>query len=350
MAEQPHNNDNSWEGDSLLGEFLKKSEQAKKSAQEEFGNDQSFVQAIENERTKMQSGIDLDDSGNLIRGLDDENDEKSDFEALDYPFLKLYGGENGTFELIEKGKKKVKKITDDRYPLPLDTDIVKLNAYRISTGGDWEKVTSIGNFVINATRVEFANCYDLEKLPPMNAVQSLDISYCYELRFLDPLTRVKELKINHSSIQFLPKSLAVSEIKLNKCMGLQYIHPAIPIDSISGMKEKEIKACKIRYMLSEHVSDQEKSLYPIMEKNILINNPKLRTLPACFNGPNITLEKCDKLEFIHPSINPKKIKGMSEKDIYHCQMMYLFKKMRDDDPSFDLWFQQVKKNFSRTRE
>jgi DNA gyrase/topoisomerase IV subunit B len=81
-----------------------------------------------------------------------------------------------------------------------------------------------------------------------------------------------------------------------------------------------------------------------------INNPELRTLPECFNRPNIILENCEKLEFIHPSIEAKKVKGMAPKDIYHCQMMYLFKKMNENDPSFDFWFNQVKKNLGRARE
>jgi hypothetical protein len=324
-------------------------DQDSKSKEENYGDDQAFAQAIEGERVKEWSVLDLDGSASLIQGLDCENEE-DDFEALNYPFLKVYAGERGTFELKEKGKRNVKKITEDKYPLPLDTDIVKINAYRVVAGGDWEKVTNVGDFVINATRVEFENCCDLERLPPMNTVQKLEVGCCFELRYFDPLTRVNELEIKYSGIQFLPKSLATAKITLDNCPGLQYIHPAIPIASISGMKDIEIKVCKMRYMLSEHVSDLEKRLYPITEKNILINNPKLRILPECFNRTNVILEDCHSLEFIHPSIDPKKVKGMDPKDIYHCQMMYLFKKMNDDDPSFNMLFKRVKDRYNRTRE
>lgn len=337
---------NSQEDNDLLAEMLKKNEENKRKEKNE--SEQRFISEISSDRQKPSYADDLDGSADLIQGLMCEDEKEDDLD--DYPHFKMYAGENGTFELCEKGEKKVKKITETEYPLPLDTDITKINAYRIATRGDWSEIKDAGSFIINATLVEFENCYDLEKLPPMNTVQALKVKYCYELRSFDPKTRVRYLEIAHSGIQFLPKSLSAAKIKIESCGGLKYIHPAIPVSAISGMDEKEIRACKMRYMLSEHVSDTEKQLYPIEEKNVLINNPELRILPECFNRPNITLEGCDKLEFIHPSINPKKIKGMSPKDIYHCQMMYLFKKMNDNDPSFDFWFNRIKANLGRTRE
>lgn len=346
---QPEFND-SQEDKDLLAEMLKKTEQGQHPSKEEIAQESDFARSVDAESPKNKTNDLLDGSGDLIWGLSDENDERSPFDALNYPHLKIYAGENGTFEMCEKGKQKVQKITETEYPLPMDTDITKINAYRIATYGDWSEIKDVGNFVINATLVEFESCYDLKKLPPMNTVQKLKVNWCYGLRFFDPLTRVKNLEISYSGIQFLPKSLSNASIKLDSCDELKYIHPAIPVSAISGLEEKEIRACKMRYMLSEHVSDTEKRLYPIMEKNVLINSRALRTLPECFNRPNITLEGCDKLEFIHPSIDPQKIKGMSKKDIYHCQMMYLFKKMNDNDPSFDFWFKRVKKNLGRTRE
>ena len=338
--------DNSQEGNDLLAEMLKKHEDNK--GKEMAESEQHFISEISSGCQKPSYADDLDDSANLVQGLMCEDEKEEDLD--DYPHFKIYAGENGTFELSEKGKKKVKKISETEYPLPLDTDITKINAYRISTRGDWSEIKDVGPFIINATLVEFENCYDLEKLPPMSTVQVLKVRYCYELRSFDPKTRVKYLEVAKSNIQFLPKSLSSSKIKIESCGELKYIHPAIPVSAISGVDEKEIKACKMRYMLSEYVSDTEKRLYPIEEKRVLINNPELRTLPECFNRPNIILENCEKLEFIHPSINPKKIKGMSGKDIYHCQMMYLFKKMNENDPSFDFWFNRVKANLGRTRE
>lgn len=346
---QPDFND-SQEDKDLLAEMLKKTEQSKLPLKEDVAQEQEFVRSIETENPKNKTEDLLDGSGDFMLGLSDENEQQTPFDTLSYPHLKIYAGENGTFEMREKGNRKIQKITETEYPLPIDTDITKINAYRIAAFGDWEKIEDIGNFVINATLVEFDSCYDLKKLPPMNTVQKLKVNWCYGLRFFDPLTRVKEVEISHSGIQFLPKSLLNASIKLDSCDELKYIHPAIPLSAISGLEEKEIRACKMRYMLSEHVSDAEKRLYPIMEKNVLINSQTLRTLPECFNRPNITLEGCHKLEFIHPSIDPKKITGMSKKDIYHCQMMYLFKKMNDNDPAFDFWFKRVKANLGRTRE
>lgn len=346
---QPEFND-SQEDKDLLAEMLKKTEQDKKSKAQEAANEQNFLRAITSECKEVSRENTLDGSSDLIQGLEMEDKEDEEQRLFDFPHFKIYAGENGTFELCEKGCRKVQKITETEYPLPMDTDITKINAYRIATRGDWSEIKDVGNFVINATLVEFESCYDLRKLPPMNTVQKLKVNWCYGLRFFDPLTRVKNLEISYSGIQFLPKSLSNATIKLDSCDELKYIHPAIPVSAISGLEEKEIRACKMRYMLSEHVSDTEKRLYPIMEKNVLINSRALRTLPECFNRPNITLEGCDKLEFIHPSIDPKKITGMSKKDICHRQMMYLFKKMNDNDPSFDFWFKRVKKNLGRTRE
>ena len=350
MAKKQSDFNNSQENDDLLIEMLKKAEQDKKSKVQDDVNEQNFLLSIETERREVPKESVLDGSGDLIQGLETEDKEDNEQRLFDFPHFKIYAGENGTFELCEKGCRKIQKITEAEYPLPMDTDITKINAYRIASRGDWSNIRSAGAYVINATLVEFESCYDLEKLPPMNTVQKLKVNWCYNLHFFDSLTRVKDVEISHSGIQFLPKSLSNASIKLDSCDELKYIHPAIPVSAISGLEEKEIRACKMRYMLSDHVSDREKSLYPIMEKNVLINSQTLRTLPECFNRPNVILKGCDKLEFIHPSIDPKKITGMSKKDICHRQMMYLFKKMSDNDPAFDFWFKRVKENMVKTRE
>ncbi len=351
MAKHQPDFNNSQENEDLLAEMLKKLEQDKKSKAQDDVNEQNFLRAITSECKEVSRENTLDGSSDLIQGLEMEDKEDEEQRLFDFPHFKIYAGENGTFELCEKGCRKVQKITETEYPLPIDTDITKINAYRIAARGDWSNIKDAGAYVINATLVEFESCYDLEKLPPMNIVQKLKVNWCYNLHFFDSLTRVKEVEISHSGIQFLPKSLSNASIKLDSCDELKYIHPAIPVSAISGLEEKEIRSCKIRYMLSEHVPDSEKRNYPIMEKNVLIKgNLNLKTLPECFNRPNVILENCDKLEFIHPSIDPKKIQGMSKKDIYRCQMMYLFKKMNDNDPAFDFWFKRVKANMGRTRE
>ena len=349
MTKKKSNQNNPQEENDLFEAMLKKFNQEKKSSKKDEKDEEAFLRAIETEHPHSEKKDNIDSSADLIMALAALMEEENKNES-EYPFFRIYGGVNGAFELFENDKKEIQKITESQYPLPLDTDITKINAYRIATGGYWGGIKSIGNFVINATRVDFESCYDLEKLPPMNTVQSLRIDWCYGLRFFDSNTRVKEVEIARSGIQFLPKSLRFSKINIDSCENLKYIHPSIPIKAISGIDEKEIRTCKMRYMLSEHVSDEEKKLYPIEEKNVLINNPKLRVLPECFRRPNIILEGCEKLEYIHPSINPQKIKGLPQKRICHLQMMYLFNKMSDNDPSFDFWFKRVKENLAKIRE
>ena len=128
-----------------------------------------------------------------------------------------------------------------------------------------------------------------------------------------------------------------------RCDDLKYIHPAIPEENIDGLTPDEIHAAKINYLLSEQVPDIEKKLYPLEEEKIRFTNHRFETLPECFAGPEITIENCPDLKYIHPAIDPRKIKGLPPQTVCRYQMKYLFDKV-DDDAVFKRWFAKVQQD------
>ena len=96
---QPDFND-SQEDKDLLAEMMKKTEQGKGPSKEDVAQEQEFIRSIETENPKNKTEDLLDGSGDFMLGLSDENDQQTPFDTLSYPHLKIYAGENGTFEMV----------------------------------------------------------------------------------------------------------------------------------------------------------------------------------------------------------------------------------------------------------
>ena len=197
--------------------------------------------------------------------------------------------------------------------------------------------------ILNAHTVSFDCCYGLKKLPPMNTVNQLMVSFCYDLQTIHPNTRVKEARFSDCGLQFLPYCLIDTEITLDDCCDLKYIHPALSSKKIKGISEKEIELYKINYLLSDKVPDSEKALYPIMKKKIVLSDKKdLKFLPECLSKAQLILKNCNEIKYIHPEIQPENVVGISPKEVCHKQMMWLFERLGDNDTRFDRYFPIVR--------
>ena len=302
--------------------------------------DERFAEQIAEQAQSKKTLPEIDGSQDLTNAILENPDE---YDPFGYPALMIHGGYHGSIEFQVNGHRNRKKVQNETYTLPMDTDIIKINAYQIRNKGDWNDVEEIGQMIFNANSVILEDCWSLKRLPAMNLVNLLMVENAPNLVLFDPNSRINEITLNNCGIRFLPMKLQDSKITLSKCEDLKYIHPAIPDQNIEGLTLSEIRAAKINYLLSDKVPDIEKRLYPLEEEKVCFKNHRFETLPECFAGPEITIENCPDLKYIHPAIDPRKIRGLSPKVVCHYQMHYLFDKVQDDQ-AFKRWFAKVQQD------
>ena len=308
--------------------------------------DDRFAEQVAEQAQSKRPMPEIDGSRELTEAISEDAEE---YDPFGHPALMIRGGYHGSMEFQVNGHRVRKKVQNEAYTLPMDTDTIKINAYQIRNKGDWNGVEEIGQMIFNAHNVILEDCWSLKRLPPMNLVNLLMVENAPNLVLFDPNSRINEITLNNCGIRFLPMKLQDSKITLSKCEDLKYIHPAIPDQNIDGLSPNEIQMAKINYLLSDKVPDIEKRLYPVEEEKIRFTNHRFETLPECFAGPEITIENCPDLKYIHPAIDPRKIKGLSPKVVCHYQMRYLFDKVQDDQ-MFKRWFAKVQqdlKTFTR---
>lgn len=264
-------------------------------------------------------------------------------EAQIHPCLGIYGGKNGNFEMIENGEEKTKPIEDKIHYLPLDTDIVKINAHTVRLTGYRDEVEDVGHFTLNASYVEFIDCPSLVKLPKMDRVNVAIVEDAPSLQIIPSVMNVRQLVLKKTGVKYLPKSLARTELAISECSNLQYIHPALSHKNIHGLNSAAVLAMQVNYMLSDFVPLEEKSQYSLRAKRVELSRPDVEVLPPCFGRAEITIGDCPNLQYIHPEVSVKQIHGISPERISRCKMNYLFKKLSDDDSRFDRWFKRVKR-------
>ena len=268
-------------------------------------------------------------------------------EEPEYPLLEIYAGHNGFFKLNERGNIKQVPISERRYPLPLDTDITEINAYGIVNKGDWSFVEQIGDMSITASRISLRECWSLKTLPHIPLAEVLSLTNCPDLKTIHPQTHVFRAYFVNCGIVFLPKSMAGSQIVIKECDNLKYIHPAIPDKNIS-LSNQVIQEFKLNYILSDSATEEEKCFFRSRAETASLSDLSIEMLPAYLSGVFLTVQNCSNIKYIHPSLNPEQISGLTPEKIYTCQMQYLFEKEKKES-EFQKWFPIVRARGGRDR-
>ena len=141
--------------------------------------------------------------------------------------------------------------------------------------------------------------------------------------------------------------MAGSQIMVKECDNLKYIHPAIPDKNIS-LSDRDIQKFKLNYILSDSATEEEKCFFRSRAETASLSDLSIEMLPAYLSGVFLTVQNCPNIKYIHPSLNPEQISGLTPEKIYTCQMQYLFEKEKKES-EFQKWFPIVRARGGRDR-